>query len=81
MFDLLCRAKPRLRGEKQLSAMREVAGDDTIAAVVHSLTQLEHSALAVQGPPGTGKTYLAARVIRALLEDYGWRIGGGGAIA
>ena len=29
----------------------------------------------MQGPPGTGKTYLAARVIRTLVERDGWRIG------
>src|SRR5690606_22585238 len=40
-----------------------------------SLLRLDRSYLAVQGPPGTGKTYLAARVIRRLVEQHGWRIG------
>ncbi|MCR2446387.1 AAA family ATPase, partial [Salmonella enterica] len=46
-----------------------------IGAVVATLRQLDRSSLAVQGPPGTGKTYLAARVIRALVERHGWHIG------
>ena len=47
----------------------------TIGAVTASLRGLERSALAVQGPPGTGKTYLAARVIKRLVEEDGWIIG------
>lgn len=47
----------------------------TIGAVVASIRRLDNAALAVQGPPGTGKTYLAARVIRQLVEENGWRIG------
>ncbi len=46
-----------------------------IGAVVSTLRQLDRLALAVQGPPGTGKTYLAARVIRTLVEREGWHIG------
>ena len=47
----------------------------TIGAVVASIRRLDNAALAVQGPPGTGKTYLAARVIRQLVEENRWRIG------
>ena len=71
VMDLLRRATPRLRGD----ALPANASDDTIEAVTASLLRLEHSYLAVQGPPGTGKTYLAARVIRALVEQHGWRVG------
>jgi uncharacterized protein len=35
---------------------------------------LDHSYLVVQGPPGSGKTYLAGRLISALLRD-GYRVG------
>ena len=35
---------------------------------------LDHSYLVVQGPPGSGKTYLAGRLIAALLRD-GYRVG------
>ncbi len=59
-------------------ALAAGGGDDearTIGAVVATLRQLDRSYLAVQGPPGTGKTYLAARVIRRLVEEDGWRIG------
>ncbi|WP_025132673.1 bifunctional RecB family nuclease/DEAD/DEAH box helicase [Leucobacter sp. PH1c] len=81
---LLRRDPPRLRGDRPLirpespEALRAGGGDEdarTIGAVVASLRQLDRAALAVQGPPGTGKTYLAARVIRALAEQDGWRIG------
>lgn len=84
VFDLMRRVPPRLEGGAQLvrpdSAEALAAGGGsedrrTIGAVVASLRKLHRSALAVQGPPGTGKTYLAARVIRTLVERDGWRIG------
>ncbi|MBK0418957.1 TM0106 family RecB-like putative nuclease [Leucobacter sp. CSA1] len=59
-------------------ALAAAGGDEdarTIGAVTESLRLLDRSALAVQGPPGTGKTYLAARVIRRLVERYGWHVG------
>ncbi|MCW2288215.1 uncharacterized protein EDF60_0856 [Leucobacter luti] len=84
VVDLLRRDTPRLIGGGPLvdpasrAALAAAGGDAearTIGAVVASLRALDRSALAVQGPPGTGKTYLAARVIRKLVEDDGWRIG------
>lgn len=48
---------------------------DTITRVTSALLQLEHRAFAVQGPPGTGKTYLAAHVMKYLVEAHGWKIG------
>ncbi|WP_336660998.1 TM0106 family RecB-like putative nuclease [Leucobacter sp. USHLN153] len=84
VVDLLRRREPRLAGGGGLvspdseDALREVGGDfemGRIGAVIASLVRLDRSALAVQGPPGTGKTYLAARVIRRLVEHYGWKIG------
>ncbi|WP_336651753.1 MULTISPECIES: TM0106 family RecB-like putative nuclease [unclassified Leucobacter] len=79
VVDLIRRTPPRLRGDGALTQAAPVAGPngdtDVIGAVVQSLLRLDRSYLAVQGPPGTGKTYLAARVIRRLVEQHGWRIG------
>ena len=83
VYALLTRAAPALRDRAALvapesdEALRIGGGEDArmIGAVVASLRSLDSAALAVQGPPGTGKTYLAARVIRRLVEEDGWRIG------
>ncbi len=84
VYDLLRRLPPRLRGSEALvdpasdEALRAGGGSDEarrIGAVVASLRRAERSTIAVQGPPGTGKTYLAARVIRTLVEEDGWRVG------
>lgn len=84
VFDVLRRQTPRLTGRAALvaphsaEALAAAGGDEearSIGAVIASLRLLDRSALAVQGPPGTGKTYLAARVIRALVEEDGWHIG------
>lgn len=48
--------------------------DDGVRAVVASLLSRQSGYLAVQGPPGTGKTYLAAHVIRELIEKHHWQI-------
>lgn len=84
VVDIIRRMPPRLLGGRALvdpespEALAAGGGDPdarTIGAVIATLLQLDRSALAVQGPPGTGKTYLAARVIRALVEQHGWRVG------
>ncbi|WP_246454479.1 DEAD/DEAH box helicase [Leucobacter denitrificans] len=83
VYELLTRSKPVLSGGESLvdpqsgQALRTGGDEDhrVIGAVTSTLLDLEHSSLAVQGPPGTGKTYLAARVIRKLVESHGWRIG------
>ncbi|MCB1274299.1 MAG: TM0106 family RecB-like putative nuclease [Leucobacter sp.] len=84
VFDIMRRVPPRLEGGAPLvspdSDEALLAGDGSedrrmIGAVVASLRKLRHSTLAVQGPPGTGKTYLAARVIRELVEREGWLVG------
>ncbi|MGI8393868.1 TM0106 family RecB-like putative nuclease [Leucobacter sp. W1038] len=84
VVDIIRREPPRLVGGRPLvdpgsaEALAAAGGFDearTIGAVVATLRQLDRSALAVQGPPGTGKTYLAARVIRTLVEQNGWRVG------
>ena len=89
VVDLIRRVGPRLRegsgsaaaglvAARSEEALAAVGGDreaGTIGAVVASLLRLDRSYVAVQGPPGTGKTYLAARVIRSLVERAGWRIG------
>ncbi|MBN9613389.1 MAG: AAA family ATPase, partial [Actinobacteria bacterium] len=84
VVDLMRRMPPRLvdglaltdpASDAALAAADGVEDHRAIGATVASLRRLDRSALAVQGPPGTGKTYLAARVIRTLVERDGWRIG------
>ncbi|MFD5600058.1 TM0106 family RecB-like putative nuclease [Leucobacter sp. NPDC058333] len=83
VIDVLRRATPRtatgaLVSPASAEALAAVGGDEearSIGAVIASLVTLDRSTLAVQGPPGTGKTYLAARVIRRLVEQHGWTIG------
>ncbi|RGE20054.1 bifunctional RecB family nuclease/DEAD/DEAH box helicase [Leucobacter sp. wl10] len=84
VVDLLRRTPPRAAGGSPLvppdsaEALAAVDGDErsrSIGAVVAGLRRLERGYVAVQGPPGTGKTYLAARVIRRLVERHGWRVG------
>lgn len=83
VVDVIRRVPPRMRSGGVLcsadspEALAAGGGEDQrmIGAVVTSLRELDSSALAVQGPPGTGKTYLAARVIRTLVERDGWHIG------
>jgi uncharacterized protein len=84
VVDLIRRTRPRLPGdaglvapdsEEALAAVGRETDAGTIGAVVASLRRLDRSYVAVQGPPGTGKTYLAARVIRVLVERHGWRVG------
>lgn len=84
VFGLLCRKAPKMLGGQSLvaansmAALAAVDGDEghrMIGAVTASIRLLDRAALAVQGPPGTGKTYLAARVIKRLVEEDGWRIG------
>jgi predicted RecB family nuclease len=50
-------------------------GDDHISAVTDAVLGADDSYVAVQGPPGTGKTYLGTRVIAALVQRFGWRVG------
>lgn len=67
--DLLTRTPPRLRSGDELPRTGEHVADITAAVL-----DLDDSYLAVQGPPGTGKTYVASRVITALV-DRGWKVG------
>ncbi len=77
VVDVLRRTPPRTRSGGSLAPVHPGPDGegDHIAAVVASVLDLDHSYLAVQGPPGTGKTYLAAHVIRALVEEHHWRVG------
>src|SRR5690606_21624394 len=71
MSDLLLRKAPA-----EVSPLEPMTGpDDGVRAVVASLLSRQSGYLAVQGPPGTGKTYLAAHVIRELIENHRWQIG------
>jgi len=63
----------RAVGARPLEPMR--GPDDAARAVTTSLLAMDTGWLAVQGPPGTGKTYLAAQVVRTLIEEHQWAIG------
>ena len=69
--DVLRRVPPRLRSGAALPPLGEDVADTIITAVL----ALDNSYLAVQGPPGTGKTYTGARVVAALVNEHGWRVG------
>ena len=72
VVDLIRRRPPRLvAGGRPI----DTEAADLVDAVTATVSSLDRSTLAVQGPPGTGKTYLAARVIRRLVEERGWVIG------
>lgn len=70
--DLLLRRPPRLSPSGPLPP---VVDGDFVTAITEAAVRLDGSTLAVQGPPGTGKTYVAARVIKALVEVHGWTVG------
>lgn len=82
-FDVLLKNTPQLSNQMALvsvnspEALSHGGSDEarTIGAVIASLLALQNSTIGVQGPPGTGKTYLAARVIRKLVEEHHWHIG------
>ncbi len=69
--DLLLRRPPRLRTGSSLPD----SNGDFVGAVLAAVLDLEGSTLAVQGPPGAGKTYVGSRVIAALVQEHGWRVG------
>lgn len=68
--DVLAGRAPRLREDRPLPT-----GGAMVTDVVDALRSMDDSYLAIQGPPGTGKTYTGSRVIKELVETYGWRIG------
>jgi uncharacterized protein len=68
--DILRRRPPRT-----LDGPLRPAGADPTAAIVDGVLRLDHSYLAVQGPPGTGKTFVGSRVIAALVQEHGYRVG------
>ena len=68
--DILTRRPPRRHSGGPLPR----TGDD-IADLTAAVLELDRSYLAVHGPPGCGKTHTAARVIAALVNRHGWRVG------
>lgn len=69
-IDILTRRPPRTHSGQPLPR----TGDD-IADLTAAVLDLDRSYLAVHGPPGSGKTHTAARVIAALVNSHGWRVG------
>lgn len=70
--DLLLRRPPRLIPDGPLP---KVVDGDFVSAITLAASRLDGATLAVQGPPGTGKTFVAARVIKNLVEDNKWTVG------
>ncbi|OBK54092.1 TM0106 family RecB-like putative nuclease [Mycobacterium sp. 1081908.1] len=70
VIDVLLRRAPRTKSGGPLPRRGDAVDDITVAAL-----DLDSSYLAVHGPPGTGKTHTAARVIKTLVADHGWRVG------
>lgn len=71
-IDILRRIDPRTTSG---AALPRPDGNDYASAITAALLDLDNSYVAVQGPPGTGKTFTGARVVKALVENHGWRIG------
>jgi predicted RecB family nuclease len=59
---------------RQRSPWRLASAADSTERGIATILSLEEGVLPIQGPPGTGKTFLAARMIAALL-DAGKRVG------
>lgn len=70
VLDILLRRRPRTRTGGELPR-----SGDAVADITAALLDLDESYVAVHGPPGTGKTFTAARVIAALVNAHGWRVG------
>lgn len=75
--DILRRRPPRTRSGAlaPVTAVDGGPGDDEVAAIARTVSDLDHSYLAVQGPPGTGKTYVGSHVIARLVAERGYRVG------
>nr|WP_225443504.1 bifunctional RecB family nuclease/DEAD/DEAH box helicase [Lolliginicoccus lacisalsi] len=73
-LDILQRSTPRTRSGRPPARARDHGGD-TASAITTTLLDLADSYLAVQGPPGTGKTFTGSRVIAALVNNHGWKVG------
>jgi uncharacterized protein len=68
VVDVLLRRAPRTKAPLPRTG-------DTVDDITAAALDLDSSYLAVHGPPGTGKTHTAARVIKTLVADHGWRVG------
>ncbi|ORW92024.1 nuclease [Mycobacterium sp. IEC1808] len=68
VIDVLLRRAPRTKSPLPRTG-------DTVADITAAALNLDSSYLAVHGPPGTGKTHTAARVIKSLVAEDGWRVG------
>ncbi|WP_068188896.1 TM0106 family RecB-like putative nuclease [Mycobacterium sp. UM_CSW] len=68
VIDVLLRRAPRAKAPLPRTG-------DAVADITAAALDLDSSYLAVHGPPGTGKTHTAARVIKSLVGEHGWRVG------
>ena len=75
VVDILCRRPPRTLSGGPLPRVGMASTDSEVTAITTAALDLDHSYLAVHGPPGTGKTFTAARVIAALVNRHGWKVG------
>lgn len=71
--DLLLGMPPRLKTIAPDVALA-AEGEDVVDVAIRLALSLDGGCLPIQGPPGSGKTYLASRVIVALVQA-GYRVG------
>lgn len=74
IIDFLRRVKPNIKGQKDGAIAPSHDPEQRLQQIIHVVTQLDHSYLAIQGPPGTGKSYTAKRIIAELVK-HGVRVG------
>ena len=74
IIDFLTRSKPKIKGhiEGQIAPSRD--SKERLQQIIHAVSNLEHSYLAIQGPPGAGKSYISKHVIAELMK-FGTRVG------
>ena len=64
--DILSRNGPEINGKKPSAPIID-KNKDIIAETIKAVMNLNNSYLTIQGPPGAGKTYMASRIILALI--------------
>ncbi|NLJ51465.1 MAG: TM0106 family RecB-like putative nuclease [Alcaligenaceae bacterium] len=70
ILDFLQRDYPRIKGHKAGDPITSATDAATrLTQIIHAISQLDNSYLAIQGPPGAGKTYTAKHVIADLVRQ------------
>ena len=66
--DILSRNDPEINGKKTNAPIIN-KNKDIITETINAVMNLNNSYLTIQGPPGAGKTYIASRIILALIQS------------